>query len=120
MTMETPELDKHAEVLDESRTLSDFYDWLGQQGVHLMVWRTDMTDRRLCLAFNCIDGKVGKRDCTACDGTGWREVTGIEGWVEDPRHPERLFADYFGIDLNKIEQEREALLDGLRTKASGS
>jgi hypothetical protein len=119
----TPELDKRAEVLDEARTLSEFYDWLGQQGVHLMVWRTDITDTRSCLEFNCIDGKVSfgssQRDCTKCGGTGWREVTGIEDWVEDSRRPEQLFADYFGIDLNKVEQEQAAILDELRGMSSG-
>jgi len=28
-------------------------------------------------------------------------------------NPEKLFADFFGVDLNKIEQERRAILDEL-------
>lgn len=43
-------------------------------------------------------------------------------WVEDPDssgfypsavHPEELFAKFFGIDLNKIEEERRAILKEL-------
>jgi hypothetical protein len=48
----------------------------------------------------------------------WRD----DGWhqpalLEDNRSPEQLMADFFGIDRDKIEQERQALLEAIRREA---
>lgn len=32
------------------------------------------------------------------------------------RHPEQLFADYFGVDLDLLDKERRALLEYVRSK----
>lgn len=37
-----------------------------------------------------------------------------EEFWPDRRQPDRLMADYFGIDLDKIEDERRAILESLR------
>ena len=39
-----------------------------------------------------------------------------EEWVTTRRPFEQLFADYFGIDLKKVEEERRALLEEIRRK----
>lgn len=78
------EAEKMVEIVrsGESHTLTDFYDWLGEQGY------------RIC------------------------SITEIENY--EPRYapigggPEQLFADYFGIDLEKLEQERREMLEKLR------
>ena len=37
-----------------------------------------------------------------------------EHWVPTRKSYEQLFADYFGIDLKKVEEERRALLEEIR------
>lgn len=39
--------------------------------------------------------------------------------LPDLRRPEQIMADFFGIDLNRIKQEQEALLAELRAQAEG-
>lgn len=45
------------------------------------------------------------------------EVDGNDNEYLEPVyfHPEQLLADFFNIDLNKIESERRAILDELRS-----
>lgn len=52
--------------------------------------------------------------CVECRGTGYVPGDLREDWWPDYRNRERLMADFFGIDLDKIDQERRALLDALR------
>jgi hypothetical protein len=42
-----PEHDKLALVKDETQAAGEFVEWLGSQGIHLMVWREDLTDQRV-------------------------------------------------------------------------
>jgi len=41
-----PEHDKQAEVVEQTQAIGEFIDWLGTQGIHLMMWREDLTDER--------------------------------------------------------------------------
>lgn len=41
-----PEHDKQALVVEQTQAIGEFLDWLGSQGVHLMLWREDLTDTR--------------------------------------------------------------------------
>lgn len=83
--LETPELDKQSEVIKsgESRTLTDFYDWLGEHGYFIAKY-VRFEDRV------------------------------HEQLAPISQSPEQLFADFFGIDLDKIEEERQAIVKALR------
>lgn len=108
----TPELDKRSEIIKDghSQAIGEFLDWLQQQGLSLMRYRTDLTDERPC--SRC-DGE--NRECPRCNGSRFIEIT-VSGWTSDGRSVEQLLADYFEIDLTKIEEERRALLDHIRTE----
>ena len=75
------ELEKQHAVIEsgESDTLTNFYDWLAEQGYEITEWDDDQREYR----------PISLR-------------------------PEQLFADFFGIDLDKIETERRAILETLR------
>jgi hypothetical protein len=72
---ETPELDKQAKIIDESRVLGCFLDWLNCEEISL--------------------------------------VKGEDGWL-GPRDYAQLLANYYEIDLKKVEAERGAVLDYVR------
>jgi hypothetical protein len=127
----TPELDRRSEVMHSTRhpheVLTEFYDWLREQGLRLCAYETRKTDEP-CPGFglvdlhkDCRDGRVfiGDRDMgerhARCRGTGWVKIE-REDWWEDHRTPERLFLDFFGLDQDKIDTEQRELLNSLRTR----
>ena len=91
---ETPELDKRKrEVLDPglNTVVQDFYDWLTQEKGYVLARYVPEEERF--------------------------EGDGIYGEQPVAVHldPEQMMAEFFGIDLDKIEAERRALLDHLRS-----
>lgn len=134
---QTPELDRQHEVLEsgKAQVVQDFYDWLVEQGYVLGKYQTEITETcrgvrpdPLWSESNC-DGGFVKRTtrkngeeihagivCPVCGGSG--EVT--RSLVESRLMPalvvpEQLMADYFGIDRDKVEAERRAILEYLRS-----
>lgn len=81
--MDSPECDKMVANQDKSLILSDFVDWLNQNGYAI---------------------------CTLEETPGYPK----EQWISIRKSYEELFADYFGIDLKKVEQERRTILENLR------
>lgn len=119
MVAEYPEHERLAAISDRSQEVGAFLDWLRQdQGVHLMRWER-MEDTLSCPNFNCEGGRImshAGRDrgpCERCNGTG-QVPAARETWMADGRSPEKLLADYFGIDLFKLETEKRAMLDSIR------
>ena len=62
---------------------------------------------------------------TVSDFLGWLDQCGLriarygdgglsDNLVPDHRGPEQFIADFFDIDLDKIEEERKSILDGIR------
>lgn len=93
----TPELDKQRSVLDQALLLSNFVDWL------------DSKDRAI----------VDRHRHTAECDPPIESRLGICGYRGGEYVPlncsyERLFAEFFDIDLNLIEKERRALLKELK------
>jgi len=91
MSTSTTELDKQHAVIDsgEADTLTRFYDWLNAQGYILGKWY---------------------------ESEDWSEDwNGYEHFIPFHVSPEKLFAEFFGIDLDKIESERRAILETIRS-----
>lgn len=89
------EIDKLRAAKEEAAILSEFLDWLNQDaGFTLCKWRD----------FVSHSDEVG--DYTA------------EGYYPIQKSYEQLLADYFEIDLQKLEQERQEILDNLRKEQS--
>lgn len=90
----TPELDRRSEILASGapQALQEFVDWLDVNGY--------------AIARRCahVDQKPGRR-CWDCGDSGFSDA------VTDY---ERLFARSFGLDPDKIEAERRAILAALR------
>jgi hypothetical protein len=126
---EYPECDRMLAVADDSHKLGEFLDWLNSQGLHLAAWVTQgectwvprtggMADRSG--TRGCDGGRVVDKEgqpllggvCPRCGGTGLVELTRPR--LETAHEPyERLLARYFDIDLQKVEEERRAILGEL-------
>lgn len=91
----TPELDKQLEIVRSGKagTVQEFIDWLLDEK-HYVLARYVPEDER-----------------TDDDGIYGEQPVAV--FIQ----PEQLMANFFGIDLNKIDQERRALLEALRSDA---
>jgi len=97
--VETPELDKMLKVKDRSRAIGEFLEWLREEkGYSVMRW----SKRRDWAEFDEDDPKGD--ELSDLGGVHVREST------------EKLLAEFFDIDLGRVEQERRALLEAIRSK----
>ena len=88
--MKTPELEKIRENQPQSQLIGEFLDWLrNEQDISLCILDEDES------LYNDAGDEIAIYDTIG-------------------RTTERLLADFFGIDLNKAEKERQALLDEIR------
>lgn len=87
----TPECDKMAEVREKSQAIGEFLEWLrSEKGVRL-----------------------GKRFDYTAEGLSGNDVDYSE-FMPYSYSTNRLLAEHFGIDMNKVEQEKRAILRDLR------
>lgn len=96
--VDTTELNKQLEVIKSGRakTVEEFIDWLGANG-YAILKRCPSTEP---------DHLGAGRYCGICSNSGFT------GPVYDF---EQIMADHFGIDRDKIEKERRALLKALES-----
>ncbi len=85
---DTPELDYQLLIIEsgQSELLGKFYDWLIEEGYVFAKWSPS-------------ENKYGDTELFPVS-----------------INPNQLFAEFFKIDLNKIEEERRAILEELRNK----
>jgi hypothetical protein len=95
--VETPELERLSEVSERSNAIGQFLDWLREEkGYHVMRWSV-------------------KRDWADYDeGDPEGDEESELGGVRVLESTEKLLAEFFDIDLEKVERERRALLDAIR------
>lgn len=96
--METPELDKMQKVKDTSQSIGEFLDWLMQEKNIVLSKHHAHNDE-------CKD-EDGFNFCGLSDGDLISIHTNIE----------RLLAEYFEIDLKKVEEEKTKILEEVRSK----
>ena len=96
-TVRTPECDKMLAVKDKSQAIGEFITWLREKGVVLAEYH-EHTD--------------------ACGSISWPEC-GIHSVQPVAYHYdiEQLLVEYFEIDMNKVDQEKRAILEDLRARA---
>lgn len=119
---EYPECERMHAVHEQSQTIGEFIDWLPSQGKFLGAWRTvvDCPGGGAFSNWTCENGvKVHDRTgedggtCPVCNGRG---VVDAENPIPDVAYVDitKLLAEFFEIDLVKIEAEKRAMLDAMR------
>jgi hypothetical protein len=93
----TPELDKARMLQSKSQAVGEFLEYLGEKG--LVICRYAL-----------------KKDERTDDDeeTGYKEGD----LIPILKSIEQMLADYFEIDLNKMEREKRAILDEIREEGS--
>jgi len=79
-----------------SQKIGEFLEWLEGQGIHLV---TELTDEQL------EELEEGDKPEEWCEWRHYRQCM---------KTREQLIADFFGIDLKKVEDERRAMIEALR------
>lgn len=94
-----PEHEKLHVIADKSQACGEFFDWLQEQGL------------QLCEIHSHSECSRDK------DGYGWD--CGLERGSYVPIHRPivKLLAEFFDIDQDRLEAEKQAMLDKLRTEA---
>jgi hypothetical protein len=96
--VETPELDKLITLKDEWHTekIGEFIDWLSEQGI-VLAKRHEHAD-------DCYEEGFRTPQC------GYRN----DSLAPHDEVLEKLLARYVGVDLDKVEKERQRLLQAIR------
>lgn len=99
----TPELDKLSAVKDRSQACGEFLEWLTQE--KCVVLAKPHVHTRYCREKESAFGPV---ICEVLSGE----------LVQDNVSVQRRLAEFFDIDMDKVESEKRVLLDEVR-KANG-
>ncbi len=101
---ECPECDRMAKVSEVSQKIGEFLEWLESKDFRICQWVDGTSDAaRIAAAFSFNTEKMDELDNVP-----------NEGYYPITTNIEKLLAEYFEIDLNKVEKERRALLEALR------
>lgn len=112
---EYPEHDKLTKVSEKTQAIGDFLEWIGaERSARLMVWcEWDEQEAVECTRHGRHPNRI--EQCDRCDDGGMYQVTRhyarwtpLDGSVQD------WLADWAGLDLDKIEAEKRAMLDMIR------
>jgi hypothetical protein len=102
-----PELEKMRKVQQKSQLIGEFLDWLNyEKKVQLGRFHEHTED--------CYDGWDEDDDDIRICGMGEGELMLLNTSYEN------LLAEFFDIDLKKVDKERRALLDEIRKEAEES
>ncbi len=130
-----PECDKMLAVSEDSQKIGEFLEWLGSQGLHVCSLVTKRPCEYRGRRYACSGGRLyygedvsslghllvdeseyeseAIRRCDACRGSGMVDLiqphfSPVSGTINT------LLAKYYGIDMDKVERERRAILEDLR------
>jgi len=116
MATQYPEHAKLRAVMEAAQTIGEFIEWLGPHGYHICEERKSNDSSRLDLNVPPPDSKKSYRMGDAfIKLIQCIEDSACVYWPTFKRPmPEVLLAEYFGIDRDKLEAEKLAMLEVLR------
>lgn len=137
MSVPTPELNKlkQQRELLHTEAIGQFLEWCAEQGWELCFWQHHV-DGEPCphagTALSTLDGAEqvdGTYRCPGCGATGESRYFGEHVWqhewatepIGEGRFPvnkriEQILAEYAGVDLDKVDAEKKALIEHMRAQ----
>jgi hypothetical protein len=126
-----PECEKVQEIQKESQAIGEFLEWLtGEKGYTICKWMEDEKqveedeylpvhgeDMAKCKTCGRPVPSLNNRFTDFCTVGCWREFNTFTIFGEriSDIDIEQLLAEFFKIDLNKIEEEKRQMLDKIRS-----
>lgn len=108
--MSYPEHEKLAAVKDRSQTIGEFLDWYQSEGGGVLAhWLKAAT------CYVCYGEPGVVEECDNCGGDGAVKLEHAR-LSFDGRSIEKLLAAFFGIDLDKIAEEKDAMYQEIRSR----
>ena len=108
---EYPEHEKVLKIKDQSQAIGEFLEYLNGEGRRICKWQDGITDAdRIVDAFAILQGKGDPDIDEQLD----------KGWFPIPEPIEKILAEYFNVDLNKLEQEKRQMLEEMRKQNDAS
>lgn len=108
--MDYPEHEKLTAVKDRSQAIGEFIDWYQSEGGGVLAhWLKAET------CGNCYGEPGVVEECDHCEGDGTVELE-YPRLMNDQRPIEKLLADFFRIDLDKIAEEKDAMYQEIRSR----
>jgi len=104
-----PECEKLSAVKDKSQKIGEFLEWPPEKGVELSVRHTHTKE---CLDES--DWEVFEEDPGGFRTDDFLCSCVDDGLLSYTVGKEKLLAEFFEIDLNKVEEERRAMIEDLR------
>jgi hypothetical protein len=107
MSEQYPEHAKLAALAGRNQEIGEFIEWLDAAGYVLARWRP----------YHCLkcgepwDSEAGPVRCGSC-GVMWSRSG--DQLLGEHRPIEVLLAEYFGIDLDRLEAEKRRMLEAIR------
>jgi hypothetical protein len=103
----TPELDRMKAVTTESQQCGQFLEWLlGEKGYSIVTYHKHGPD---CAGWDEDRGRYHPSGEDRC-GASENELMPVHINIQ------QLLAEYFGIDLDKVENERRAILERIQAQ----
>jgi len=96
------EIDKMIAVKDKSQLIGEFFDYLQSKSIRLCEW---VERKPVCGFDDYADDHSHDEGCYNVD---------TDSFVPICQSIEQVLADYFGIDLKKVEAEKQKILEDLR------
>ena len=115
----TPELDKMLANKEQSLAIGEFLDWLQSEKKIVLCNNEPNSINFFDEGFEKIITSMGGPDSTKGkevmynNPERWERTGGLRIWHNNI---ETILAEYFGVDLNKAEKEKQSLLEGLRKR----
>lgn len=110
-----PEHAKMRAIKDRAQVVGDFIEWIqSEYNTDFAVWKTSSW---ICdIHGEIAENRVGRKElCPDCPADAYRKVFWRpEGYYPIRKSTEQLLAEFFDIDLHKIEAEKRAMLDTIR------
>lgn len=124
-----PEHEKLRAVHDQTLLLSEFYDWLGEQGCYIGKYHKHdegctVVERKLrCIkGYHTVKGRPD--DLSYHDESCWYDdvshpcgLRESELYTHDVPRPAGLFGLFFDIDPKKLSAEKDAMVKDMRAAA---
>lgn len=128
MTSEYPEHEKLAKISDKSQAIGEFLSWLSQQGFYICQWQDkgDNGQPRFVPATEeeieqiCVErGRGAASQARRIGIPNPNYESWPSGYFPSGRQIIDYLAEYFGIDQDKIDAEKRAMLQKLRSAYDG-